>query len=56
MLTSDQLLVCIKNPFGSARWLVNKAKGNPKTVQDTLGDSGVQITLDLYTDEDRVAA
>lgn len=32
--------------------LVNKAKGNPKTVQGILGHSRIQTTFDLYTDED----
>jgi integrase len=35
-----------------SNWLVNKAKENPKTVQDILGHSRIQTTLDLYTDED----
>jgi len=35
-----------------SNWLVNKAKENPKTVQGILGDSRIQTTLDLYTEED----
>ena len=35
-----------------SNWLVNKAKGNPKTVQGILGHSRIHTTFDLYTDED----
>jgi hypothetical protein len=31
---------------------VNKAKEYPKTVQGILGHRRIQITLDLYTDDD----
>ena len=33
-------------------WLVNKAKIEPKTVQDILRHAKIQTTLDLYTQED----
>ena len=33
------------------KWLVNKAKENPKTVQGILGHSRI-TTLDLYSDSD----
>ena len=35
-----------------SNWLVNKAKVEPKTVQDILRHSKIQTTLDLYTQED----
>ena len=43
----------LHNPRHSLwNWLVNEAKENPKTVQEILGHSRIQTTLDLYTDED----
>jgi integrase len=33
-------------------WLVNKGKVDPKTVQSLLRHSGIQTTLDLYTQGD----
>jgi integrase len=33
-------------------WLVNKAKIEPKTVQGIRRRSGIQTTLDLYTQDD----
>jgi integrase len=35
-----------------SNWLINKAKTEPKTVQDLLRHSSIQTTLDLYTQED----
>jgi len=35
-----------------SNWLVNKAKENPKTVQEMLRHAKVQTTLDLYTQGD----
>ena len=35
-----------------SRWLVNKAKVEPKTVQGILSHSKIQTTLLLYTQED----
>lgn len=35
-----------------SNWLVNKGKVEPKTVQGILRHSKIQITLDLYTQED----
>ena len=34
------------------RWLVNKGKVEPKTVQSLLRHSRIQTTLDLYTQGD----
>jgi integrase len=35
-----------------SNWLVNKAKVEPKTVQDMLRHSRIQTTMDLYTQDD----
>ena len=35
-----------------SKWLVNKAKVEPKTVQCILRHAKIQTTLDLYTQED----
>jgi integrase len=35
-----------------SRWLVNKTKVDPKTVQSILRHSRIQTTLDLYTQAD----
>jgi integrase len=35
-----------------SNWLVNKAKIEPKTVQDIQRHAKIQTTLDLYTQED----
>jgi len=35
-----------------SKWMVNKAKVEPKTVQGILRHSRIQTTLDLYTQQD----
>jgi integrase len=35
-----------------SKWMMNKAKVKPKTVQEILRHTKIQTTLDLYTQED----